>query len=80
MNADIKKITVYKTIEKDPGQIDFDFIDQILFTSGSTVRAFVKHFKEVPSHIKVYGLGQPTLNIAKEHGIAGEIVPSSDSN
>lgn len=80
MNADIKKITVYKTIDKDPGQIDFDFIDQILFTSGSTVRAFVKHSKEVPSHIKVYGLGQPTLNVAKKHSIIGEIIPSNASD
>ena len=80
MNADIKKITVYKTIEKDPGQIDFDSIDQILFTSGSTVRAFVKYFKKVPSHIKVYGLGQPTLNEAKKHSIIGEIIPSNASN
>jgi len=80
MNANIKKITVYKTIEKDPGQIDFDFIDNILFTSGSTVRAFVKYFQKVPSHIKVYGLGQPTLSEAKKHNIIGEIIPSNASN
>lgn len=80
MKADIKKVTVYRTIDRDPGQIDFDSIDKILFTSGSTVRAFVKYFKEVPSHIKVYGLGQPTLNVAKENGIIGEIVPSNASN
>ena len=74
MNAKIEKVPVYKTIEIEPGHVDFDYIDKILFTSGSTVRAFVKHFKEVPSHIKSYCLGPPTLAEAKKHGIKAEIL------
>ena len=72
----MEEVVVYKTIDMEPDPVDFDYIDQILFTSGSTVKAFVKHFGQVPDHVKVFCLGQPTLNIAKEHGIHGEIVPS----
>ena len=75
MQAIITKVPVYKTIEIHPGEIDFDYIDQILFTSGSTVRAFVKYFKKAPENVKVYCLGGPTLNEAKKYNIDGEIIP-----
>lgn len=74
MNANIEKITVYKTVEIEPGEIDFDYIDRILFTSGSTVRAFIKKFSAVPPHIKVCCLGPPTLNEAGRHNIDAEIL------
>ena len=74
MQAVIEKVPVYKTIDIDPGPIDFDYIDQVLFTSGSTVRAFVKRFGQVPKNIKSYCLGQPTLNEAKKHNIDAEII------
>jgi len=75
MQAIIEKVPVYKTIDLEPGSLDFDYIDQILFTSGSTVRAFVKHFGQVPENVKSYCLGQPTLNEAKKHNINAEIIP-----
>ena len=75
MGADIEKTVVYKTVDIEPADVDFDYIDAIMFTSGSTVRAFVKHFKKVPAGKKVYGLGEPTLAIAKELGIDGELMP-----
>lgn len=75
MGADIEKVTVYKTVDIEPGDIDFDYIDQILFTSGSTVRAFVKHFGKVPGNVKVYCLGEPTLAVARENNIEGEVLP-----
>ncbi len=76
MGGMVEKVVVYKTVDVEPDDVDFDYIDQILFTSGSTVRAFGKYFGQVPDHVKVYCLGQPTLNIAQDHGIQGEIVPS----
>ena len=75
MQAVIEKVAVYKTVEIDPGEIDFDYIDQVFFTSGSTVRAFIKRFGKVPKNIKSYCLGQPTLNEAKKHNIDAEIIP-----
>ena len=74
MQAVIEKVPVYKTVDIDPGPVDFDYIDRILFTSGSTVRAFVKRFGQVPENIKSYCLGQPTLNEAAKHNIDAEII------
>ncbi|MHC4363261.1 MAG: uroporphyrinogen-III C-methyltransferase, partial [Planctomycetota bacterium] len=56
MGAVVEKLPIYKTVEVDTGEIDFGHIDQILFTSGSTIRAFVRRFGSVPSHIKAYCL------------------------
>ncbi|MDD5458713.1 MAG: uroporphyrinogen-III C-methyltransferase [Phycisphaerae bacterium] len=75
MGAVIKKMPVYKTVDIEPQEIDFEYIDRILFTSGSTVRAFVKRFGGVPANLKCWCLGLPTLNEAKKHNIDAEIVP-----
>ncbi len=85
LGAAVEVVAVYKTIEIEPADIDFDYIDIILFTSGSVVRAFVKKFGKVPTHtrqgearrspIKAYCLGLPTLAEAKKHGIDAEIMP-----
>lgn len=69
LGAKCEQVAVYENIEIEPQQIDFDAIDRILFTSASTVRAFVKYFHSVPDHIKALCLGPPTLEEAKKHGI-----------
>jgi len=74
MGATVEKLPIYKIIEIEPGEIDFDHIDRILFTSGSIVRAFLKRFGSVPPHIKTYCLGLPTLAEAKRHNINAEIL------
>ncbi|MFC1653124.1 uroporphyrinogen-III C-methyltransferase [Planctomycetota bacterium] len=73
--AHVDTMVVYKTVDIDPGEIDFDYIDQILFTSGSTVKAFVKYYGQVPDGIQAWALGGPTQSVAREHGIEAEIVP-----
>ncbi len=79
MSADVVKMPIYKTVEKDCADIDFDYIDQVLFTSGSSVRAFKKRFGEVPENVKAYCLGLPTLTIAKENGFeTAEVLPKSN--
>ena len=75
MHAVIEQIPIYKTIDIDPGEVDFSFIDQILFTSGSTVRAFIKRFGQVPENVKCYCLGPPTLNEAEKNEIKAELIP-----
>jgi uroporphyrinogen III methyltransferase/synthase len=74
MGAIVEKLPIYRTVEVDPGEIDFDHIGRILFTSGSTIRAFVKRFGAVPAHIKAYCLGLPSLAEAKKHNIDAEIL------
>lgn len=72
--ATITKLTLYETVEADCEDIDFDYIDKILFTSGSTVRAFAKKFGAVPDHIEALCLGVPTQTVAREHGIGAKII------
>ncbi len=74
LGAKCEQLAVYENIEIDPDDIDFDFIDQILFTSASTVRAFIKYFHSVPEHIKALCLGPSTLEEAKKHNIKAELL------
>jgi uroporphyrinogen III methyltransferase/synthase len=74
LGAEVKETPVYQTIEMEPTDVDLEHIDRILFTSGSTVRAFTKKFGRVPSHIKAYCLGRPTQTEAAKHGIDAEII------
>ncbi len=76
--AKVEKLTVYKTIEKEIDDVDLDYIDQILFTSGSTVKAFAKKIGTVPDHIQALCLGGPTQTTAKEHNIDAKIVEKSE--
>lgn len=76
--ARVEKLTVYQTIEKPIEDVDLDYIDQILFTSGSTVRAFVKQFGAVPEHIQALCLGLPTQTVAKAYNIDATIIDKDD--
>jgi uroporphyrinogen III methyltransferase/synthase len=75
LGAKVDVVPVYQTIEMEPEDVDFEHIDKILFTSGSTVKAFVKKFGKVPPHIKACCLGLPTQVVAKENGIDADILP-----
>ncbi len=75
MGAAVEEVPVYQTIEIEPADVDLEYIDKILFTSGSTVRAFVKKFGQVPARIKACCLGEPTQAEARKHGIDAEILP-----
>jgi len=79
LGATVEKVPIYKTVDMDPADIDFEHINKILFTSGSTVRAFAKRFGQVPSHIKAYCLGPPTQIEAKKNCIDAEILPQQNS-
>lgn len=75
LGALVEEAPVYQTVEVEPADVNFEHIDQILFTSGSTVRAFSKKFGRIPPHIKVFCLGRPTQIEAAKHGINAEILP-----
>ena len=74
LGAKVVILPVCQTVEMEPVDIDCGHIDKILFTSGSTVRAFVKKFGKVSPHIKACRLGLPTQVIAKETDIDAEIL------
>ena len=75
VGAIVETVVVYRNVDIEPEETDFAFIDQILFTSGSTIRAFLKRYGSVPAGIKVYCLGQPTLTEAKKHSMQAELLP-----
>lgn len=77
MGATVEKWTVYRTVDIDPGDIDFVYIDEVLFTSGSTVKAFIRRYETLPSGVKAWALGPPTQATAKEHGIEASIMPTA---
>lgn len=72
--AEITKLTLYETVEADCEDIDFDYIDKVLFTSGSTVRAFMNKFTSLPEHVEALCLGIPTQTVAKGFGIEAKII------
>ena len=67
--ASVEMVVAYKNIDIEPEKTDFDVIDRILFTSGSTIRAFLRRYGSVPAGTKVHCLGQPTLHEARKHNI-----------
>lgn len=74
LGAAVEIVPVYQTVEIEPEDVDFEYIDKILFTSGSTVRAFIKKFGKVPPHIKACCIGLPTQAVAKENGLDADIL------
>jgi len=80
MGAIVHETSVYQTLDIEPADVDLEHIDKILFTSGSTVRAFVKKFGGVPSHVKACCLGAPTQAEAAKHGINAEILKQHDNS
>ncbi|MHC4556920.1 MAG: uroporphyrinogen-III C-methyltransferase [Planctomycetota bacterium] len=80
LGATVEKVPVYVTVEIEPADVDFQHIDKILFTSGSTVRAFVNKFGQVPPQIKAYCLGLPTQKEAKKHRIDAEILQQQENS
>ena len=78
IGAEVVEVPAYRTIEDEPADVDFEYIDKVLFTSGSTVRAFVKKFGDIPATVKAYCLGIPTQVEAKKHGISAEIIQQAE--
>ncbi len=78
MGASVEQLTIYDTVEIDPGPIDFTHIDRILFTSGSTIRAFVKRYGRLAPHIECLCLGPPSQAEAKKLGIDAKIFNKND--
>jgi len=80
MGATAQDVPVYQTVEIEPADVDLEHIDKILFTSGSTVRAFMKKFGRLPSHVSACCLGAPTQAEAAKHGINAEVLKPHDNS
>lgn len=49
--------------------LDLNFFDEIMFTSPSGVRSFIKRYKNVPDKVKVRCIGEVTLKEARKWGV-----------
>jgi uroporphyrinogen III methyltransferase/synthase len=78
LNAKVSQVIVYKNVTIKPDRdIDFEHIDQLLFTSASTVRAFFENYSQIPSHIEILCLGQPTLDETKKYNLSAKILTNN---
>lgn len=72
--ASVKPLPVYQTAEQEIEDVDLDYIDKVLFTSSSTVRAFINKFSSLPGHIEALCLGIPTQATARQYNIDARII------
>lgn len=61
----ISSIAYRNVIPQDLPDIDFEFFDEIMFTSPSGVRNFVKRYGIPPKNLEISCIGDVTLNEAK---------------
>ncbi len=61
---------VYKNVgQKDLPDLNLSYFDEVMFTSPSGVRNFVKRYGKVPRRVKVSCIGSVTRKEAKRYGI-----------
>ncbi|MCM8823584.1 MAG: uroporphyrinogen-III C-methyltransferase [Candidatus Omnitrophica bacterium] len=66
LGAEVLNCIAYRNVmPKDLPDLSLDSFDEIMFTSPSGVRNFVKRYGKIPSGIKISCIGEVTLNEAK---------------
>ncbi len=75
MGASVKTIRVYKNLKPSKfKKINLGEIDEIIFTSPSTVRNFISKYKDIPERIKLKCIGDVTCAALKSYGFSGKIM------
>ena len=70
LGYNVYSCVAYKNvIPEDLPDLDFNFFDEIFFTSPSTVRNFVSRYGNPPKNIKVRTIGKVTENEARKFNI-----------
>ena len=70
----VDTVTVYRNVPVKAEKKDLSKIDEVVFTSPSTVKNFLKIYRKIPGHIKVKAIGPVTRACLKAHGIPATIV------
>lgn len=61
LGAKVYPCVAYRNVmPKDLPELNFNFFDEIIFTSPSTVRNFMRRYKGIPSSLKVKWIGEVT--------------------
>lgn len=67
LGARVFASVAYKNVEpKDLPDLDLNYFDEVIFTSPSGIRNFVKRYKRLPKKLKVSCIGDVTLREAKK--------------
>ena len=70
----VEPVTVYRNICPEIKKQDLGRIDEIVFTSPSTVKNFLKIHQDIPAHIKVWAIGPVTQAQLETSKIRSEIL------
>ncbi|MFQ5866898.1 MAG: uroporphyrinogen-III C-methyltransferase [bacterium] len=74
LGANVDTITVYRNIKPKVSKINLDDIEEIIFTSPSTVNNFMKEYKKLPRRVKVKCIGEITQAQAKSYGLNAKVI------
>lgn len=74
LGARVDAVTVYRNICPKIQKQDLDRIDEIVFTSPSTVNNFMKVHASVPERVKLWAIGPVTLARLQELNMKAEIL------
>ena len=55
-------------------KIDLNLIDEIFFTSPSTINNFFEEYKSIPEKVKIKCIGEVTLKAALKRGLQAEVI------
>jgi uroporphyrinogen III methyltransferase / synthase len=72
--AFVEPVTVYRNICPKIKKQDLGRIDEVVFTSPSTVKNFLKIHQDIPARIKVWALGPVTQAELKKFEVHSEIL------
>ena len=76
----LEKKIIYKTIAKKQEWLDLGLYSGIVFTSPSTVLAFLNIYKTIPKHLALYVYGKHTAKKLVDEGYGKNIIHSFVSN
>ena len=75
MGAHVKAIPVYRNIlPLKFKKIDINKVDEIIFTSPSTIENFIRKYKDIPEGIRIKCIGDVTLSRLRSYGFSGEVI------
>jgi uroporphyrinogen III methyltransferase/synthase len=73
LGAEVTTSFAYRNVLPDNlPDLDLGFFDEIIFTSPSTVRNFIKRYKAIPAGVKVRCIGEVTFKEAQKSGVVSK--------
>ena len=75
MGAYVKAIPVYRNIlPLKFKKVNINEVDEIIFTSPSTIENFIRKYKDIPEGIRIKCIGDVTLSKLRSYGFSGEVI------